>query len=1273
MKKIGRNDACPCGSGKKYKHCCLRKDEAKTQIEHAAQEALRFSGLYAPKLAAYMESHDSAPLLDYLIAVQLNPQNHGKNLRVEHIIQLAVSNLGKSKVKPFLGAFKALVDEEYPVDVMEDIPMNMFAETVLFFGGNYLLFPGLSTHVVELFRAMTEAVFHQGNAFADAFKKDVQQGVSFMLELGSLLSDRAGINGMTRGNENQRETICEPLIHQTYIISDQMMSEMMKHYGWDKTVLESFLLDKDDPLLLTNNADENPILYRPILHYNGGFYFIGLSNQGCTINNFILKTAVKHHCLEELVKQTQYGIWMRIGQSCCNYMHWQPGVFGDLMSTDDHYFEDLFQIDANWLAYVCYAKDTAKDVLIDGGVGVAQWNMDAHLKTTLATFKKDVRTKDFHILTFVLYSSMGEAFSLATSDQTDSDYLLMFPAFDFLQLVQTEKWDNMSLVRYVRTRDTKPFLNTPYNQPLDVYSLYKHYGESFYISDKAAPDMLHVEPNDGCSLIFESKEKLNYHGTPISLNGRIAYLPVQRCLDYACMYKAVGTTFNGKCCESYAIPIWVRCNQEEKEGLNPTSISDTVITAIAYWLDVLRSSLENRVKISFKKPIDIELVFSEELLADKELHDDLAKPSGEGTLTVVKTETGVSVTMDRNFHLKFMGADNEAEREMMHMIISKLLDLDDETASAIIDESIPYGQSKMILMMEASNNPMTYPMWLYPPIYIHAATNQLMMDWFPQWMEVKGHGISSTLQTKQQKEDFLHSGVDVLLEKLEESLSVFDTRFLLKRLLNSYDALVFQREQNKILQPAQILCFGESEKKREEFFEDEMRLTETGIATRALIEYLAATQRSKGMMKPGSDDIERLLMIMSEVVRIGGVCDAIHLDVANHTIEKLDSGRYAIYDDDFNDNLGGFANAHSIESVNQYIDDFDEKMVHLAALETQKNGEKDDEHTKIDESFEADWGVSYTKILEFLYACQVIAVKQQKTVIEISDNDLKSEIRNIYPDISDEDATKCLDRLSLDKRVGYLTPPTGLTGKDIFPWVYNRELSFLRRPIVRYQETEGHISCIFAFRSCLMAGLQLTELLLSGRLRNVGQEMSDLLGQFEAKKGRVFNEEVRDFLQNISGLRVWTHDVSIKPKGIFSADKDYGDIDVMAFDPSRNILYSIECKNTNTAKNVREMKTEMDSYLGRGDNPKTDKKRALVLKHLRRHQWLINNIEQVKTVLGITEAPTVKSMMLTAAVIPTSYLKREDTPLSILNYPELKVKGMNYLDSSKEPDVSVLT
>jgi hypothetical protein len=30
--KIGRNEPCPCGSGKKYKKCCLKKDELKKAI-----------------------------------------------------------------------------------------------------------------------------------------------------------------------------------------------------------------------------------------------------------------------------------------------------------------------------------------------------------------------------------------------------------------------------------------------------------------------------------------------------------------------------------------------------------------------------------------------------------------------------------------------------------------------------------------------------------------------------------------------------------------------------------------------------------------------------------------------------------------------------------------------------------------------------------------------------------------------------------------------------------------------------------------------------------------------------------------------------------------------------------------------------------------------------------------------------------------------------------------------------------------------------------------
>ena len=38
--KPGRNDPCPCGSGKKYKKCCIDKDFEKTRSDNSLREKL---------------------------------------------------------------------------------------------------------------------------------------------------------------------------------------------------------------------------------------------------------------------------------------------------------------------------------------------------------------------------------------------------------------------------------------------------------------------------------------------------------------------------------------------------------------------------------------------------------------------------------------------------------------------------------------------------------------------------------------------------------------------------------------------------------------------------------------------------------------------------------------------------------------------------------------------------------------------------------------------------------------------------------------------------------------------------------------------------------------------------------------------------------------------------------------------------------------------------------------------------------------------------------
>ena len=34
--KVRRNDPCPCGSGRKYKHCCARKQDAMSRVTQVA-------------------------------------------------------------------------------------------------------------------------------------------------------------------------------------------------------------------------------------------------------------------------------------------------------------------------------------------------------------------------------------------------------------------------------------------------------------------------------------------------------------------------------------------------------------------------------------------------------------------------------------------------------------------------------------------------------------------------------------------------------------------------------------------------------------------------------------------------------------------------------------------------------------------------------------------------------------------------------------------------------------------------------------------------------------------------------------------------------------------------------------------------------------------------------------------------------------------------------------------------------------------------------------
>ena len=189
---------------------------------------------------------------------------------------------------------------------------------------------------------------------------------------------------------------------------------------------------------------------------------------------------------------------------------------------------------------------------------------------------------------------------------------------------------------------------------------------------------------------------------------------------------------------------------------------------------------------------------------------------------------------------------------------------------------------------------------------------------------------------------------------------------------------------------------------------------------------------------------------------------------------------------------------------------------------------------------------------------------------------------------------------------------------------------------------------------------QLDNLLFEGKLNNGGKRIEKLLGTFRERKGKLYRNKVKDWLKTNPDLTVIDYEVKIDTNGHLIADKNYGDIDVLVHNRKSNTLYSLECKDTNKAKNIHEMKKEMDNYLGR------EGQKGMIQKHVERHNWLNSNKDKLCAFLKIDKEPKVASFMLTSEVIPITYIKAGAIPLPIISFPALKENGTNLLDLAND-------
>lgn len=1266
--KTGRNEPCPCGSGKKYKKCHLNTPmETMQSVEEEEEDT-------SDVFARYRKTDK----LNQFGALQLVSQNHGKNLRIEDLIFNSFKSIDISDEILTYQNLTDIFNNHYSYDYREDPTDNFFTENVIFFGGNYIVYPGIAENGTQILNNFLEGIFTVDNNLPHEFKLKVHNATRFLLEISTTIANRSGhVRFLTENSDGDNENITVPIekvfdkLKAAIWFTNKDINNMSKAIDVPISTLNDFLCDEKE---LPDEYDCNDLFLVEKPLYNDGTDYLVIFPTGIiiAITNYIKSLAIEYNCVTELHNCYYKWQWKKIVDYCYE-MSWKLTSI-QLPPTDIGVKEGIFQIDNDKLAYVCLIKaglqvsDEDNDGLEDGNEFVSHEkknNKYAAREKEVLEYLKGLSKSKYRYFTLNILGSLGEMFFFSWNKPETGNQTLTFGFSDFQKVIFAGDLDELSLWKfskaYLVANETTTF--SPLTGMLNTYVAYKQNEGSMLPSDAAAPNFMIIDL--GMATEFGRNAIINRdeHAAPLWHNDVIAHLPVKKHSKYAPIYTERELSLKvNLLVESYSCPIWVTNSQAKKIG-DKNAINDFV-EAIAFWLFKLTQQINGQINQLGDEPIEIKIEIDSAFINGIQTFEFQEIKETDISIGISLQGRIIKVSIPQNISQLLIVEHNAGERLIMKRILNglnQLLDnrgllaINDVELNNSIDAAIPFGRAKMILFVDAAKDPRLRDFKLLSTRYIQDTETSFILDNLVKNLNLSTP-IPVELTTPKEKTALCREVVSSLIAQIEAKLKAFDAEELLKWLITYNERYVHNREFREILIPARIACFSDFPTEVAELTKKEGKLVGSSLAIRCLIEFVAAVPHF-GNTEVNLDDLDVLLALMHEVCQWGVISDTIHFGMSDPQMGLLPSGRIGFSREFSNDFIKPFQDARAENEVYDLVASFDDKI----RIKPEKEAVTYTGDVKeVDDAFASEYGINLTQVMHILRELMNISLLKEESVMIMDEQSLIKMVAANTKDLKETDIIMGLQILSLDKRESITKAPVGFEMEDIFPWRYNRALSYIRRPIVKMELPDGTINYYWGFRHVMAAGENLRALVMSGRLRTKqGTLLDSFIAKMNNEKGDAYRNSVCEFLKGKTLLRIIDYEVKISPSGHLQADIDYGDIDIMAIDEASKIIYSIECKNTVSARVAHEMKTEMDKYLGR------EAASGMIQKHVERDEWLQANKEKVLAFIQTNEEYTIKSLVLTSEEIPLIYLAKEKLPIPVLSFKSLRRKGAIMLDELK--------
>ena len=1238
MAEPGRNDPCICGSGKKFKNCCLGKEK--------------------PANYAFSQ-HSSRELLKVFALLLLQSRNHGKNIRIEQAILDAFRHTSKNTkdldlVQLRTDLLKYCIPHPY-----EDPPVEFFTEILYWHNGNHLVFPGVAGNGVEIVQRLLNTI-RIPSKLPKQFLEEIEPIIRFLLSIHDRIALTLGYTPRLFEDEHR-----EPLFipndsfvqkHKgLFSFRADAMSNILKHFNLSLHTFNNFVCDIGNKNLNFENPDDNPLFQRPFVLMDDEYILVDPTAELFCLNDFILETAKKHSCLEVLLDMYRdegmvelYPVFMRMGWERIEFNFPKDGS----LPKSCRWTELLFSIDVGRLAYVAVMTETP---VLQTDLEKAIKEYSGELESRAEKIGGLIKDKFYeHQLLFLhviqktrILSKVGLSLNLITS----IDFHLFFSYEELFLLTRKWKFDHLTLWKYAKYlqdyENARKF--APYNTHFSKMKWYFDNEESFHHSDKMAPSVIFFEFEMESEVRRSAIQLLDRKAIPYLSQGKISFVPCYRKEEHYPVYisQDINQGVIANCLLEYDCAIWCMSSRESD------SKGDIYINGILYWLHEMFGIINGWMNQLDSAPVLMLVTFENglhELGVEIKFEENLEINFG---YKIVAEERRIDLFIPIALRSYLYTAGNRGEYFLMDFIIDVIGELQEQlnvgkrlaadVKDRIFGEIMPDGPKKFINTLTDYRDLTLTPVDIDKPRIVPKADISYVLQ-----NQVGGLNreipIGKISEPKNQKV-FLNEIVLYHYKKIKDLVAEYDGLSLLMFLMRRQESLLQDYAFRQVNYPVKQACYSHYYNVFEEFFETAKDGNAANLALRILIEWVACWMPT-GKKLPSNDDIDILLAHICQVLNYGSLSDEIEYGLREIEIGLLPSGRLGV---DRKKNITYNAMGDKVFGAEYY--GLSEKFQEY--FKYPNHQVKDPIYGKyvanVEDVFRTEWGIGIHDVFTLTYELVRELFGQGHSVILISKTELLSLLIKLkYTPVEIEG---WLNVLRFIKRSDVLKAPEGYKKEEVRPWRYNRRISYLLKPLIFVEkDREDHI--LISTRHLYKAAENLVSLFHNGKLPldKENKSIRRLLAERNAIKGKEYRDEVLQWLTGNTHLIVYPQEITIKKKGFFVADTDKGDIDILAIDHERKIIYSIECKNTSQSKVAYEFHLEIIEYLGQPG------KVGLIQKHVNRDLWLLENREQVLQKLKLGSDYKILSLVISNHLLPTAFLRT--IPIATISFYELKQSGL---------------